>query len=274
VNKALFPPIPEETVTAARAIFGKSNFYLSVGDRTSELFSNLEICDLPNELKSSKLTLPMLYLLTIFQFMETLPDRRVADAIRERLDWKYGLHLPIYFPEVDYSALCSFRRWLLTNRTGMQNLQAVMQRFSELSFREGQVARQDGAEQIVKQICRISRTSEVWEAMSKALGALVTKYPEWLRFISLPHWYARYSSYRNHWEEIYEKPDWEQFVVGIGSDGSYLLDAVTKADKPSMTDLPEIIALKQVWRTQYEVVEGKLLWRKDSCVDCSIHRQI
>jgi hypothetical protein len=110
--------------------------------------------------------------------------------------------------------------------------------------------------------------------MSRALGALVTKYPEWLRFISLPHWYARYSSNRNHWEEIFEKPGWEEFVLGIGSDGSYLLGAVSKAGKPGLADLPEIIALNRVWQLQYEDVEGRKLWRKESCAVCCVHQQI
>jgi len=261
-------------MTAAHAIFGKSNFYMSVGDHTGELFSNLELRELPDEFENSKLSLPMLYLLTIFQFVETLPDRRVADAVRERIDWKYGLHLPMRFPEVDCSTLCTFRRWLFANRMGMQNLQTLTRRLSELSFQNGKGAFQEDAEQVVKQLCRISRTSEVWEAMSRALGALVTKYPEWLRFISLPHWYGRYSRYRNNWGEIFEKPDWEELVLGIGSDGCYLLEAVSKAGMPGPAELMEIRVLKRVWQVQYEEVGGRMLWRKESCADCSMHLQI
>jgi hypothetical protein len=35
-------------------------------------------------------------------------------------------------------------------------------------------------------------------------------------------------------------------------------------------DLPEVIILRQVWEAQYEQVEGKVLWRKDSCANCSV----
>jgi transposase len=274
VNRAPLPPIPEDTANAAHAVFGRNNLYISIGDHSSELFSNLLPIEPSKHIRSSTLTIPMLYLITVFQYMETLPDSRAADAVRARVDWKYGLHLPLHYPAIEASHLCSFRRWLLTNPAGMKNFQTLIQRLSDLPSHTDHESLQDNAAQVVYHICNLSRISEVWETMSQALGALVTRYPDWLRSTSLPHWYARYSRNRHHWEEIFEKPEWEEFVLGIGSDGTYLLNAVLNAEKPGLANLPEIKMLNQVWQVQYVQVEGKMLWRKGSCADCTLAKTL
>ena len=269
MNRAPFPPIPEDTANAARAIFGRNNFYVSVGDHTSELFSDLFPFDPPNDVMPSTLTLPVLYLITIFQYFETLPDQRAADAVRERVDWKYGLHLPLHFPGIEASALCKFRRSLLADPARLDNLHTLVQRLYGFSPQSRIQVSQEDAAQIVNHLCLLRRISDIWEVMSQALGSVVTKYPQWLRLISMPHWYARYSTSRNQWEERFEKPDWEAFVLSIGSDGIYLLGAISEAKIPELAELPQIRSLKQVWLEQYEWVEGRLIWRTEACAYCS-----
>ncbi len=47
-----------------------------------------------------------LALITVLQFMEELPDRQAADAVRGRIDWKYLLGLELTDPGFDASVLC------------------------------------------------------------------------------------------------------------------------------------------------------------------------
>ena len=54
-----------------------------------------------------------LALVTILQFREDLSDRRAADAVRARIDWKYLLGLELTDPGFDASVLCEFRSRLL-----------------------------------------------------------------------------------------------------------------------------------------------------------------
>jgi hypothetical protein len=42
--------------------------------------------------------LARLYLVTIFQYVETLPDQLARETIRKRIDWKYALHVPLNYP--------------------------------------------------------------------------------------------------------------------------------------------------------------------------------
>ena len=43
-----------------------------------------------------------LALVTVFQFMEGLTDRQAADAVRDRLAWKYALSLDLCDPGFDH----------------------------------------------------------------------------------------------------------------------------------------------------------------------------
>jgi hypothetical protein len=268
MNSAPYPPIPAETASAARAVFGRSNFYLWVGDHATDLFSSLAISDLPEELKGLPFTANMLLLFTTFQFVEGLPDRRALDAVRVRIDWKYALHLPMNFLEMDAGVLCRFRRWLRSDPSALQAFQTLLGRLSQYSAFHGKSGLHQDAADIVNHLCWLNRTSEVWETMSRALGAVVITDPEWLRSISLAHWFSRYGRQQNHWEEKFEKPDWEEFALSIGCDGRYLLDAVIRAGKPGLAKLPEIKALQQVWPEQFDELEGEMVWRKEICAEC------
>lgn len=48
------------------------------------------------------------------QFMEDLPDRQAAEAVRSRIDWKYALSLELGDPGFDFSVLSEFRARLIT----------------------------------------------------------------------------------------------------------------------------------------------------------------
>src|SRR5512135_397664 len=50
-----------------------------------------------------------LALVTVMQFAEDLSDRRAADAVRGRIDWKYALGLELDDPGFDFSVLSEFR---------------------------------------------------------------------------------------------------------------------------------------------------------------------
>ena len=43
------------------------------------------------------------------QFAEDLSDRRAADAVRGRIDWKYALGLELDDPGFNFSVLSEFR---------------------------------------------------------------------------------------------------------------------------------------------------------------------
>ena len=59
-----------------------------------------------------------LALVTVLQRAENLTDRRAAEAVRVRLDWKYLLGLPVDDPGFDHTVLAEFRARVADRQPG------------------------------------------------------------------------------------------------------------------------------------------------------------
>jgi transposase len=270
VSSELFPPIPADTFKSARAVFGRSNFYLAVGDQANRLFSGLHLADTAGSTSSEERRLAMLHLITVFQFIETLPDLRALDALRERVDWKYALHLPLYFPFRDSASFCEFRRWLKEDRARVGNFQTLLVRLSQVTGQNGAPGLNLVADQVIACVCRTSRLEQIWDTMSQCLEALAIKRHDWLRVISLPHWYDRYRHFSRDVNLRAERLEQETFAQQVGADGFYLLEQISSGGPPELADLPEVKALQAVWSEQYEMAAGAVRWKKEACSGCSL----
>ena len=214
-------------------------------------------------------TLAMLYLITIFQYVETIPDWEAAEALRMRVDWKYALHLPLDYFGLDISSFCTFRRWLLADQDHQHNLQILLERLAQITMlpRKRPISLQTNT--IIKTVCLQSRLAVAWRAFSNVLSILAIEYPEWLRKGTLPNWYVRYGQNGQVLYSAEKSIEQEDLAELIGRDGVYLLTAIADANSPMPENLQEITALKQVWRDQFQVIGGKIVWRKESCSGCA-----
>src|SRR5918997_1506798 len=104
---------PEATARIARAAFRKGNPRLSLRDELGAIFAHADFADLFPKLGQPALPPWRLALVTLLQFREDLPDRRAAEAVRARIDWKDLLGLELTDPGFDHSVLCEFRARLL-----------------------------------------------------------------------------------------------------------------------------------------------------------------
>lgn len=270
MNPTTFPPIPFDTARAARAIFGISNFYLTTGDQANQMFDGLILEDPAERFEKPARTVAMLYLITIFQYVETLPDHLAGDALRKRIDWKYALHLPLNYPGLEAGSFCQFRRWVLSEITGQRDFQTLLQRWSEVTNFGGKQRTGLDSGQVIATVCQISRLTNIWELLHQAMEALATKRPDWLLGASLPHWYARYGSHRRNLNLRVDHLEMQALAHVIGADGTYLLEAISDSGDPELSKLAEVVALRELWREQFEWADGQVRWRKKACAGCSV----
>jgi transposase len=244
-QSSLLPPIAIDASHAAK-IIPANNIYLIISDRIEQLLGEVELARLDPSATQSAATLAVLALVTVFQFIENLPDRQAAEATRTRLDWKYALHLPWTYPGLEYRLLGEFRRSLVHDPAAQQ----AFQQFLELLTETGLLSHAGGqpieASAVLEAVDGVSRLERQMEAMRMALETLAAVEPEQLRTITLPHWYERYG--RMQAARALPRSPEEQAALAqaIGTDATHLLEAIART-ADHLTSLPELQALHQDW---------------------------
>src|SRR6185436_19237604 len=85
--------IPTDTENVARAAFPKGNVHMRMRDEFGQMFEDSEFRVMYSRLGQPGVVPWRLLLVTIMQYAEGLSDRQAAEAVRDRLSWKYVLGL-------------------------------------------------------------------------------------------------------------------------------------------------------------------------------------
>lgn len=270
VYSTTFPNIPVETSKAANALYGCNNLYMLIGDQLEDLFSGFTLDASLGNWRKAPRELALFYLITLFQYLEWLPDNRVLDAVHGRVDWQYALHLAADYPDLHLSPLCYFRQWLMGNPSGMKNLQVLLTSLQAKAQHPALADLENDPVPLITQVCTISRLATLWETISQTLEALAIKDHQWLRTISLSHWYTQYGYHRKALNLRQSPSEQQQFAQALGTDGAYLLKALSDSKNIELSKLPEIQTLIKVWDDQFTRVDGQLNWRAGACTYCPI----
>ncbi|CAA2160572.1 hypothetical protein MBRA_05728 [Methylobacterium brachiatum] len=78
-----------ETADVAHATFPRGHAYLKLRDALDPVYANIQFADLFARVGQPAACPWRLTLITLLQLSENLSDRRAADAVRARIDWKY-----------------------------------------------------------------------------------------------------------------------------------------------------------------------------------------
>src|SRR5436305_11119114 len=94
--------IPEETARLARTICPQGPLYMQIRDQLGVIYENQSFADLFSTRGQPAEAPWRLMLVCIFQFIEGLTDRQAAEAVQQRIDWKYALALELTDPGFDF----------------------------------------------------------------------------------------------------------------------------------------------------------------------------
>lgn len=258
-----FPALPEDTARVVQVAFKrKGNVYVTIGDQIGPLFEDVDFAGLYAADGKPAVAPNLLALVTVFQFMENLPDRDAADAVRARMDWKYALHLSLTDMGFNASVLSEFRERLVQHAAAQQMFEQVLRRLQGLDLlRKGGKQRTD-ATAVLAASALLNRVQLVAETVRLALEDLADYRPDWLRSIALPHWYERDSLVLTTFRLPRTKEQQEALALEIASAGLQLLDAIARPDAPSQAaSLPAVAVLAQVWQQQFERHTDGPAWR-------------
>src|SRR6266480_2891985 len=125
------PPVPEETARVAHAVFPHGNVFMQVRDTLGTIYPDETFADLFPTHGQPAFAPWRLALVTVFQFMENLTDRQAADAMRDRLAWKYALSLELTDTGFDHTVLSEFRARLVEGNAEQRLLDLLLERCRE-----------------------------------------------------------------------------------------------------------------------------------------------
>lgn len=255
-------PIPADTASAGAKHFKKGTFYRSVGDQLGDLCRDLDHPSAPGT-SEPHVPIPILFLVTVFQYLENLSDTQAAEAVISRVDWKYALHLPLISLGFDQNELDEYHRKLLADPTVLHYLNGLLEKVQNLYESSPKDTKKADTASMLDTVHTLNRLSQMVRAMRLALEELATYHPDWLKKTVLPHWFQRYTRSGPDEKAPGTPEKREAFALAVGEDGFFLLDALMSDGAPKEAlELPEVEYFRHVWSRQFMRTAGKVKWRK------------
>lgn len=255
-------PIPEQTARVAEAAFPKGNTYKRMRDEVGAIWEDEDFAELFPSRGQPALAPWRLALVTVMQFAENLPDRRAADAVRARIDWKYALGLELSDPGFDFSVLSEFRARLLEGGAEQLLLERMLERFAQKGWVKPRGKQRTDSTHVLSAVRALNRIELVGETMRAALNALAVAAPDWLRERAPEEWFSRYG--RPVYDDLPKGVSARKgYAESVGKDGMLLLSWVRAEESPGwLGKLPAVKLLEEIWGNQYRCEEGDLLFRE------------
>jgi transposase len=257
--------IPSDTARVARAAFPKGNLYVKMRDELGVLYEDQQFTELFCSSSGQPAQSPAhLAMVTVMQHIEGLSDRQAAEAARSRIDWKYALGLPLEDSGFDASVLSEFRGRLVAGEQVLFLLDNFLSICQEREWVKARGKQRTDSTHVLGSIRQLNRLELVGETMRHSLNILAQVVPDWLVKQSDISWFERYE----HRIEQYRLPSSKsgriELALQMGQDGHHLLEAIYSSEfRETLSKIPAVESLRQIWIQQYQLQGEKLLWRDD-----------
>src|SRR3974377_1392228 len=108
-----WPDVPELTAKMARSSSRQGNLAMRIRDELGEVYADARFTAAFGARGRPGISPGQLMMASVLQFSENLTDRQAAEAVRDRMTWKYALGLELEDPGFDASVLSEFRSRLV-----------------------------------------------------------------------------------------------------------------------------------------------------------------
>lgn len=265
--------VPEETAHVAHAIYPKGNIYVRMRDELGTFFCDADFADLFPDQGQPALAPWRLALVTVMQFVENLSDRQAAEAVRDRISWKYALGLKIADQGFDFSVLSEFRDRLLQGDAEHRLLDLMLAQLKEKGLLKVRGRQRTDATHVLAHMRVMRRLEMVGETLRATLNALAVVDPNWLKARVTPDWFERYSRRIEDTRFPTSQEGRLALAETYGRDGIHLLQAVHSPDAPAwLRDVPMVETMRRVWLHHFVIIDEKICWRDAKDTPPSLQR--
>ena len=256
VQPRSWPEPAPEVAAAVRAAYRRREppLPVTVRDRLGELFPDAEFAPAFGVRGRPGWSPGRLALVTVLQMAENLTDRQAADAVRDKISWKYALGLGLGDEGFDPSVLSEFRTRVVEH--GLE--QRVMDLLLDALKTEGLIGaggkQRTDSTHVIGAVRDLNRLELAGESVRAALEAIAVAAPDWLpTVIELPDWGRRYGARVDTWRLPASKAKRAELATAYGTDAVALLRAVyTAGTAPHwLAELPAVEVLRRVLVQNY-----------------------
>jgi transposase len=242
--------IPVDTAQVGREILAEDDPYRLVGDSVNDFLRLKDFSGLYSKLGRGAICPINLSLITVFQFLENIPDRVATRWAVTRIDWKYALHLPLTWLGFNFSDLSNFRKRLLEHKAEWLVFEKVLEWVCSLGFLKKYGKQRSDSTHVLGCVERLSRLELAWETLRVALRAIEAIGPEWYKEVIPGAYHEAYVKRQSDWRLSKEEVKAE--MQKVGGDGFWLLDHLNDSTPQCILALPEVETLRTVWSQQFE----------------------
>lgn len=242
--------IPADTARVGREILAADDPYRLIGDGVNDFLSLKDFTGMYSELGRGGICPIILSLITVFQFLENIPDRVAARRAVTCIDWKYALHLPLTWIGFNFSDLSNFRRRLLEHSAERLIFEKVLDWVRSMGFLNKHGKQRSDSTHLLGCVERLSRLELVWETLRVTLRAIEATEPEWYAEVIPAAFHEAYVKRHSDWR--LSKKEVKVEMQKTGRDGFWLLDHLNDSTPQSILGLAEVETWRTVWSQQFE----------------------
>jgi len=252
-----FHAIPQEIRIWGEKYLDPDNLYRIVGDKLLSLVSDdesvSEFASMYSKTGRPSINPIILSLVTLFQFLEEIPDRVAAQYVMSRLDWKYALHIPMYDSGFHYSDLCNFRKRLVEHGKESLLFDQLLKQIESLGFLKKRKYQRTDSTHVLAVVGELSRLENLSENLRVSLRAIQRSdsafYKTRIPALYREHWGTAQSDYQM--TESQRKEALER----VGQDIHWLLSFL-EINKESFLRLPELEVLQTLFYQHFTVQDS------------------
>jgi transposase len=252
--------IPADTAALGDILLEPDDPYRLVGQEASLFFRFEDFVSLYNSIGRGAICPIVLSLVTVFQYLENLPDREAAKQARLRIDWKYALHQPLTWLGFHYSDLCNFRKRLLEHEKERLVFDKVLQWVKSHGFARKYGKQRTDSSHVLGAVERMSRLELTWETLRVTLRELKGAVPTWYERTIPAAFHEAYHERQSDWKLTEDEV--RQALQRAGQDGYWLLDRIDATAPEVAQALAEVETLRTVLDQQFERTEAGVRAKK------------
>jgi len=228
-------------------------------------FASGRLAGMFSELGQPGLSPALLLMVVILQFRHNLSDRQAAEALADRISWKYALSRELDAPSFHYSVLSEFRTRLAADGRADAVFDLMLARLTDAGLVKAGGRQRTDSSHVIACVRRLNRIETCGESLRAALEEIIAISPGFVVPLLTEGWDQRYGRKVETSRLLGRSNASAQTLAEqIGADGQELLDTID-ADPTAdwMNTLPKVTILRTVWDQQYEHTRSGRLRLKD-----------